>query len=226
MSADASRIPPADTELRADARHNRSRIVDVAKELFAEHGLEVPMTTIARQADVGIATLYRRFPTKEALVAEVFAEQFAACVSSAHEALNDPDPWHGFCTLIENVCAMQAVDRGFSAAVITSFPTAFDIKGERDRVMRGFVDLMARAKASGRLRADFSTDDLALLLMANGGIIADSPETALAASRRLVAYLLDAFRADRSAPATPLPPSPPLELHPVLDPEPEPGNDA
>ncbi|MEV0194908.1 helix-turn-helix domain-containing protein [Nonomuraea sp. NPDC050691] len=195
--------------MRADARHNRDRIVEVARELFAGRGLDVPMAVIARHARVGVATLYRRFPTKEALVTEVFAGQFAACVSVVDDALADPDPWRGFCAAIERVCAMQAVDRGFSAAFVAAFPDAVDIEQERDRAIQGFAELTRRAKAAGQLRADFAPDDLVLLLMANCGVIAGSTETAQAASRRLVAYLLGAFRAEQ---AGPLPPPAPLNL--------------
>jgi AcrR family transcriptional regulator len=128
---------PATAGLRADARQNRDRIVEVARALFAERGLDVPMAAIARRAGVGVATLYRRFPTKESLVAEVFADQFAACVSVVDEALADPDPWRGFCTLVEKVCAMQAVDRGFSAAVVASLPRPSTSTGNANAAWRG-----------------------------------------------------------------------------------------
>ncbi|MEQ4722957.1 helix-turn-helix domain-containing protein [Nonomuraea sp. B19D2] len=218
MIAQASRmptVPAAVAGLRADARQNRDRIVEVARELFAERGLDVPMAAIARRAHVGVATLYRRFPTKESLVTEVFADQFEACVSVVDDALADPDPWRGFCTAVEKVCTMQAADRGFSAAFTAAFPDAVDIEQERNRAIQGFAELTRRAKATGRLRADFAQDDFALLLMANGGIITESTETAQAASRRLVAYLLSAFRAEQ---AEPLPPPAPLNLHDVLNP--------
>ncbi|AHH96522.1 TetR family transcription regulator [Kutzneria albida DSM 43870] len=202
--------------LRADAVRNRNRILEVARKLFAERGLDVPMAAVARHAGVGVATLYRRFPTRESLITEVFADQFAACVSVVDDALADPDPWRGFCTVIERVCAMQAVDRGFSAAVVAAFPGAFDVEQERDRALRGFAELTRRAKENGRLRADFAQDDLTLLLMANCGIIAATAETAPAASRRLVAYLLDGLRAVHAVPAKPLPPPVPLSLHEVF----------
>ncbi|MEV4745898.1 TetR/AcrR family transcriptional regulator [Streptosporangium amethystogenes subsp. fukuiense] len=217
MSAETSRmptVPDAAAGLRADARQNRDRIVEVARELFADRGLDVPMAAIARHAQVGIATLYRRFPTKESLVTEVFADQFKACVSVLDDALADPDPWRGFCTAIEKVCTMQAVDRGFSTAFVAAFPDAVDIEQERDRAIQGFAELTRRAKATGRLRADFAQDDLALLLKANCGVITESAEAALAASRRLVAYLLSAFRAEQ---AGPLPPPAALDLHDVLN---------
>lgn len=201
--------------LRADALDNRRRVLEAARELFAARGLDVPIAAIARRAGVGVATLYRRFPTRDSLVTEVFADQLEACVGAVDVALADPDPWHGFRTVIEKVCAMHVVDRGFSTAFMTAFPDAMDFERERRRAERGFEQLVRRAKAAGRLRADFDPADLPLILMANGGITADSTEAALAASRRFVAYLLDSFRADRAAPAEPLPAPVPLALHDV-----------
>jgi AcrR family transcriptional regulator len=198
--------------MRADAARNRDRIVEVARTLFAARGIDVPMAAIARHAGVGVATLYRRFPTKESLVTEVFADQFVACVSVVDDALADPDPWHGFCTVVRKVCDMQAVDRGFSVAFVAAFPDAVDVEKHRDHAVRGFAELTRRAKEDGRLRADFVPDDLVLLVMANCGVTAERPDAALAASRRLVAYLLDAFRA---TPVEPLPPPAPLTLRDV-----------
>lgn len=196
--------------MRADARENRARVLAVARDLFAERGLEVPMAAIARRAGVGVATLYRRFPTKESLVMEAFAEQFAVCQGVMDDALQDPDPWRGLRTVIEKVCLLQACDRGFTAAFTASFP---DLHSEaRDRTWLGFVALVQRAKDSGQLRADFSPHDLTLVLVANGGLSSLPAEVAVAASERLVAYLLESFRAGTDA----LPPPVPLSLDLVL----------
>src|SRR4051794_1798126 len=79
--------------LRADARHNRGRILEAARALFATRGLDVPMAAVARHAGVGVATLYRRFPTRESLITTVFADQFAVCAGTIDDALAGPDPW-------------------------------------------------------------------------------------------------------------------------------------
>ncbi|PRX98136.1 TetR/AcrR family transcriptional regulator [Allonocardiopsis opalescens] len=215
MSAEPSRMPGDAAGLRTDARRNRDRIIEVARELFAGRGLDVPMATIARRAGVGVATLYRRFPTKDSLVIEVFADQFAACAAVVDEGLADPDPWRGFCAAVERLCAMQIADRGFSAAFLAAYPDVIDVDATRERALRGATALADRAKAAGRLRADFAPDDLLLLLTANSGIAGGSAELARAASRRLVAYLLNSFRADHADPAVPLPPPAPLSVHDV-----------
>lgn len=196
--------------MRTDARENRARVLAVARELFAERGLEVPMAAIARRAGVGVATLYRRFPTKESLILEAFAEQFTICQGVIDDALRDPDPWHGLRTVIEKVCLLQAADRGFTAALTASFPELH--AGARERTWEKFAALVQRAKDSGQLRADFSPHDLTLVLMANGGLAGVPVEVATAASRRLVAYLLESFRSGTDV----LPPPVPLSLDLVL----------
>ncbi|MFD3482807.1 TetR/AcrR family transcriptional regulator [Streptomyces sp. NPDC058665] len=201
--------PRAATGLRADAQHNRDRILEVARESFTTRGLDVPLTTIARRAGVGAATLYRRFPTRASLVTEAFSEQLTACVSVLDEALEDEDPWRGFRTVIEQVCAMQATDRGFTAAFFSEFPDATEYNRQRSRAEEALALLVRRAKDAGALREDFDHSDLPLLLLANSGIVGENRQVSLAASRRLVAYLLQSLRAEH---AEPLPPPAPLVL--------------
>ncbi|MFF1926296.1 TetR/AcrR family transcriptional regulator [Streptomyces sp. NPDC058221] len=215
--ATPSVVPPAG--LRADARHNRERILEAAREAYAAHGIDVPVTTIARRAGVGVATLYRRFPTRTALITEAFSEQLDSCVSALDDALLDPDPWRGLCTLIEKVCAMQATDRGFTAAFLSRFPDAVDFEDRRTHAEEGIARLVRRAQDSGQLRADFAPSDITLLLVANCGVAGASPEVAAAASRRLTGYLLQSFRAGSAAP---LPPPAPLELNRIYQPPPGP----
>lgn len=194
---------PVREGLRADARENRERILRAAREAFAAQGIDVPVAAVARRAGVGVATLYRRFPTRDALVTEAFAEELTHCVSVLDEGLADPDPWRGFCTVIEQVCLMQAVDRGFTQAFLAEFPGQADFALERTRAEERLALLVRRAKDAGGLRQDFDPSDITLLLLANCGVAVGSGEGAAAASRRLAAYLLQAFRADRAAPLPP-----------------------
>ncbi|GIH22681.1 TetR family transcriptional regulator [Acrocarpospora phusangensis] len=218
MPASANGTPPsaAGSALRADARHNRDRILEAAREAFTTQGIDVPLTTIARRAGVGAATLYRRFPNRAALVTEAFAEQLAVCVAVLDEALEDPDPWHGFCSVIEKLCTMQATDRGFTDAFLSQFPDAFDYDRERVRAENSLAQLVRRAKDAGRLRPDFHPSDLVLLLLANSGIVGESKQVSLAASRRLVAYFLQSFQAGHTEP---LPPPAPLGLQHIHQPQ-------
>lgn len=209
--------PPAPgvRSLRVDARDNRDRIIEVARATFAVDGLDVTMREIARRAGVGVATLYRRFPTKEMLIVEAFAEQMKTCAGIVDAALADPEPWRAFCGVIHKVCAMQAASRGFTAAFVSAFPDAIDFEDVRERAWAALGEVVRRAKEAGHLRPDFTRADLTLVIMANSGIRADTPQAALAASRRLAALLLQSFRAHPVDPPPPLPPSAPLPLAPA-----------
>lgn len=199
---------------RSDAQYNHRRILDTAQQAFLEGGIEVSMTEIARRTGVGIATLYRHFPDKDALIDAAFGEQLEACIAGLDEAAADPDPWRGFCVFIEKLCTMQALDRGLNAVIRAAFVGDERFDRERIRAENTFAELARRAKAAGKLRPDFVRDDLTLLIMANSGITADSEEDAVAASRRLAAYLIQAFQA--SPEPRPLPPVPRLGPHPAL----------
>jgi AcrR family transcriptional regulator len=181
--------------LRSDARDNRGRILDAARAVFAAEGLAVPMREIARHAGVGPATLYRHFPTKETLVVEAFTDELYACHRIVDEALADPDPWRGFCLVVEKVFDLHARDRGFTAALMSAFPHAVDFAALREYAVASVAELARRAKAAGRLRSDFVVDDLVLVLMANRGIRALSPTARVAASRRFAALAIQGFRA-------------------------------
>jgi AcrR family transcriptional regulator len=173
--------------LRSDAQDNRDRIMAVAREAFAAEGLDVPMRELARRAGVGPATLYRRFPTKEALVVEAFSEQMAACTAAVDEGLANSDPWQGFRRTVEQLCLLHVLDRGFSAAFTTAYPRAIDFASAREQAFRSLTELIRRAKAAGELRTDFSIDDVVLLLMAAAGVRPGTP----AVARRLATLFLD-----------------------------------
>ncbi|WP_399880953.1 TetR/AcrR family transcriptional regulator [Streptomyces sp. BBFR51] len=194
--------------LRADALDNRERILDAARTLFAAEGLHVPMREVARRAGVGPATLYRRFPTKQALVTEAFTDQLRACEAIVDEGLAHPDPWRGFCLVIEKTCELHARHRGFTEAFMAAYPEAMDFAAARRYTLRSVGELAHRAKGPDGLRQDFVLDDLILMIMANRGIRAASTTARVAASRRFAALVIQAFQAspDHSA----LPPVPRL----------------
>src|SRR3954468_19127850 len=87
-------------ELRADAARNRQAIVDAARTVFAEHGLDAPLDEIARRAGTGNAPLYRRFPTRCDLVAAVFADRMVEHRDAVEAALAVDDPWDGFAAYV------------------------------------------------------------------------------------------------------------------------------
>jgi AcrR family transcriptional regulator len=189
--------------LRADARRNRERIVDAARIVFAEDGLGASLNEVARRAGVGLATLLRRFPTRDLLVAAALGDRMGDFAALVEIALQDPDPWHGFCGLVESVCALQAGDRGFTEVLTQAVPGGGQFEELRGVTYERMLELFDRAKATGKLRADFSPHDFPMLLMANAGVVTATAGLAPTTSPRLLAYLLQAFRADGPLPRPP-----------------------
>src|ERR671935_2368283 len=99
--------------LRADAARNRARTLDAARTAFAESGLDVGVEEIARRAGVGKGTLYRRFPTKEALVRAIFEDRLNELERLTTTAARSADPWNAFVSFLESAARMQASDQGF-----------------------------------------------------------------------------------------------------------------
>jgi AcrR family transcriptional regulator len=196
----------APRRLRADAERNRAAIVAAAREVFAEQGIQAPLEEIAARAGVGIATLYRRFPTREQLVEAALAEKIAEYAAAAADALAEPDVRTGFVGFVTRICELQAGDRGLADLLSMELPAHPQTEQVRAAANQTVIRLVERAKAAGVLRADFVGEDLLLLLMANATIAHVTHQDAPDAWRRFAALALDAFlRTD--APPLPCPPS-------------------
>jgi AcrR family transcriptional regulator len=194
-----------DKQLRADAERNRRRILDTARQVFADEGLGVSMRHIAKRAEVGEPTLRRRFPSKAELVAAVFQDKVAAYADISAEGLADPDPWNGFTTYLGKMACMQLGDRGFTEVLTMTFPKGMGLEADRRRAYESISMMIARAKAAGALREDFTPEDIIMVLIAHAGIVAGAGDIAGKLSPRLIAYLLQAFAApgNGSLPAPP-----------------------
>src|SRR5665213_304123 len=117
--------------LRADAARNRAALVGAARAVFGERGLDAPLDEIARRAGVGNATLYRRFPSRKDLITAVFVDQMADYAQAVCLALEDPDPWHGFCEYVLHILHLQAADRGIADLLSSNLD---DASGQLDRL--------------------------------------------------------------------------------------------
>ena len=179
--------------LRADARDNRDRVLEAARALFAERGLDVPMREIARRARVGPATLYRRFPTKQALVDEAFHRELSACSSIVRDGCADPDPWRGLSSVIRGITELNAQNQGFVDTFLSSHPGGIDFAAHRADMLRLLAGLCRRAKKAGTVRADFVLDDVILVFLAGRALANTPPEVRLAAAQRFSTLALDAI---------------------------------
>lgn len=99
--------------LRADAERNRQAILVAARQVFRETGSAASMKEIARRANVGIATLFRRFPTREHLLAAAFTETLGYFIDAIERGLDDDDAWRGFRQFLEAAFELQAHDSAF-----------------------------------------------------------------------------------------------------------------
>jgi len=191
--------------MRKDAQLNRERIVEAARATFAEQGVEAPLDEIARRAGVGIATLYRRFPTRESLVEAVFADLLESFVTVAEQALEAEDAWEGFTGFVLQMAEQQARDRGVKDVLMKRFPNEALMQEKRRRGLALVQQLVERAQEQGAMRPDVTAEDAALLLWANAPIIEATFEVAPDLWRRFVTLMLDSFRIEC---ARPLPEAP------------------
>jgi AcrR family transcriptional regulator len=207
-TAEHSAGPPAPPRrLRRDAQRNYDAILTAARQVFCDHGLEAPLEEIARRAGVGIATLYRRFPSRVELLDAVLTDTLQAHIAVAEQALAMDDPWEGFAFYLEETCRLQATDRGLNDAMGMRFPHATALEAARRRLYDLGGQLITRAQQAGQLRADLTEEDLAFVTWANSRVLrAVRAAGASDAWRRHLGFLLDGFRADRASPL----PEPPL----------------
>lgn len=191
--------------LRADARRNRELIVGAAARLFAESGPEVAMEEVARRAGVGVGTLYRRFPDREALVSAVAYDSFHRVVDQARRALDEPGGWEPLRGFIRRSVA----DFRFATWLSLWFTRAWDAlcaDPEHEELRREFMGLLdrlvRRAQDEGTLRPDVSAGDLALLLVLVLRPLPGPPALAADTAERCIAVVLDGLQA---VPTDPLP---------------------
>jgi AcrR family transcriptional regulator len=209
--------PPASAQqrpLRRDAERNRQRILAAAAVLFAERGIDVCLEDVAREAGVGVGTVYRRFPDRRALVDELLEEKVAAIEALAIEALADDDPWRGFTRFFERSQELHAADRALTEALLAPECVAERVAAARARIEPLVAELVARAKDSGELRPDFEAADYPLLVEMVAAVTRASHDRAPDLWRRFTRLLVDGLRASRPAPsdlgAGPLPAGEPL----------------
>jgi AcrR family transcriptional regulator len=175
--------------LRRDAAENRERLLDAAGRVFAEHGLEAGVDEVARVAGVGMGTLYRRFPTKDALIAELVRQLLSDVVSLAREALTAPDGT-GLEQFLYATGEAQASHRGCLAR-LWSDETTIALKNEcRDLIGELFRD----AQAHGQVRSDAAQSDIDLLFWSLPGVIEATRALDVPAWRRHVALVVAGLR--------------------------------
>jgi AcrR family transcriptional regulator len=191
---------------RVDAQRNRARLVAAARVLLARDGVEFSVREVAREAGVGVATLYRHFPTRDDLVDAVLEDAFEAVVAAGERALAADDAWLGFTGFVEDTLVLHASNRGLKDVVETGQHGRERAASMRRRIRPLVAELVRRAQEQGTLRADFTAQDVTLLFWGCDRAIELPAQVAPDIWRRQLGFLLDGLRA---AAATPLP-HPPL----------------
>jgi AcrR family transcriptional regulator len=180
---------------RADARRNRERVLTAARACYAEHGREAQIDEIARTAGVGVGTVYRHFPTKEALGEAIAADHFERLVASAREGLVHEDAWQGFCEFMRGAAEVQANDRAL-AEVMAAQPEAMREAAERRGDLHEAVaQLVVRAQEAGVLRADVVPEDVPMLVCGLGRATRVGSTGPTMSWQRYLVIMLDGLRA-------------------------------
>ncbi len=152
--------------LRADARRNRERILESARAVFAECGADAQIDDVARQAGVGVGTVYRHFPTKEALLAELVREKFRLFAARGREALEqDGEPFAVLEDLLRRNAETTACDAASQQALLGAGDTVWmQADAERQELVALTDELIARARRAGTIREDVDANDIAMLM--------------------------------------------------------------
>jgi AcrR family transcriptional regulator len=161
----AQAAPKAERPLRADARRNRARVLDVAQQMFLAEGMSVPIDAIAERAGVGVGTVYRHFPTKEALFEAIMTRRIQWLVDHAEELADAPDPGAAFFSYFADVVEQTEASKGLHDALIESGVKLDAAYGDLGRRMIVALDvLLVHAKQAGTVRTDATVTDVKALI--------------------------------------------------------------
>jgi len=194
--------------LRKDAERNRQRILRAASEVFTTRGVGATLDDIADHAGVGVGTVYRRFPDKEALIEALFEERLGVMVGLAEQGAANPDPWAGLVFFLEQAGGLLAGDRGLRQILMFATHGRDRVGEARARLLPVVTTLVARAQADGSVRADLRPTDVPLIEFMLAMLAEYAHPVRPGIWRRYLAIILDGLRPGRAT-VTPLP-EPPL----------------
>lgn len=177
--------------LRADARRNQKKLIEAARAVFARYGGEASMEAIAREAGVGVGTLYRHFPKRVDIVEALYRSDQDVLIAAADEALAYPDPWQGLAGWMEAYMRYSMGKKILLNELHEAFAKDPQLKlTSRERVRTALAGLLERAQAAKVARADLDADDIMQLIgpMCLSATLSEDQAT------RLLATVLDGIR--------------------------------
>jgi AcrR family transcriptional regulator len=169
------------TTLRADAERNRGLVLEAARTVFAEHGLEAGVAEVAERAGVGVATIFRRFPTKDDLLAALLESRVREITELARKAATLGE-------FMVDAAAVHIADRGFCDCVDNEVFQRPELQQARAEVRTIVAKLLRRAQRDGEVRKDVTVDDLPVILL---GVARSAPHDGW---QRYLEFALDGLR--------------------------------
>jgi AcrR family transcriptional regulator len=193
LDTPAGQDAPAECRpMRADARRNRERIIAAAREAFAARGEATQMDDVAERACVGVGTVYRHFPTKDALMGELIAERFREFADATREAIERPDPGQALVDLMWRNAEAMAQDAAIQHAMVRTTGVWEAAEPARQELIAISDELLARAHDEGTIRPDFTSLDVGAIMCGVCSVMS-APATGLD-WRRLMTIALDGVR--------------------------------
>jgi len=174
---------------RADARRNHEKLVTAARTLFAESGTSAPLEDVAARAGVGIGTLYRHFPTRQALLEAVYLEEVEAMARAADD-LSALPPWDALSTWLHQYVGFAGTKRALNEALLEAAPDSDVLLKCRVAITDAGTTLVERAQRAGVVREDTSFQDVGRMVAGIAMVPTTDPEQ----KTRLLELALDGLR--------------------------------
>jgi len=179
--------------LRADARRNRERVLEAAESVLATEGVSVPIDEVARRAGVGVGTVYRQFPTKEALLEAIMLRRMEKLVEEARSRAGVEDPGAAFFGFLEHLAGEVSRKRDLADALGTGIDLGERSASVAQELTSAVADLLDRAQRSGAVRADVGMPEL-FGLVAGTCMAAERGFPITCAPQRMLGIVFDGLR--------------------------------
>jgi AcrR family transcriptional regulator len=194
----------ASRPLRKDAVRNRGLLIQAAREVFAERGLEASLDDVAHRAGLGVGTAYRHFANKYELAQAILAEAIEQFVELAEHAAEAESPWDGITTFMEAAAEQQSTDRGLREVLMGVHDLEL-MEQVNDRLTPPLRRMVERAKQAGMIRPDIEVTDLGILVLMLCTVADVTGDASPDLWRRYLPMLLDGLRAGSQLPVPPVP---------------------
>ena len=194
--------------LRRDAERNRLLILGAARTVFAQRGLEASLDEVAREAGLGVGTVYRRFPNRELLIDALFADGIDEITRIVDRSMAEPRAWDGLRHFMASMLELQFRDKGLRDVMLARRAPGPDEDVLRIRIKPALDAIVERAQQQGDLRADMSATDVGVLEIALLGAAEFTAAAAPEVWRRYLTIMLEGMRARPAGQFEPLEQSP------------------